>query len=171
MNIKWIIGLLLVCVSSCAFADDMVSENKPSTSNSTVIAESEMSIATLEQLFKNSFFKTSTVSNGDLSIQIGSGHVQVRMDKDHKLLRFYKVFSFRKPEADPRKIAMANQINSNVVLVRASVLDERPNGLVFDYFLSYDASVPAYQIVWGLRYFSEVVNKAVNEYDTENIVQ
>jgi hypothetical protein len=55
--------------------------------------------------------------------------------------------------------------------VRASVLDEHPNGLVFDYFLSYDASVPAYQIVWGLRYFSEVVNKAVNEYDTENIVQ
>lgn len=171
MKKNFIFGLLLVFASGCAIADDKATADKSPASNSTVIAESEMSSVTLEQLFKKSFFKTNTVSNGDLNIQVGSGYVQVHTDKDHKFLRFYKVFSFRKPEADPGKIAMANQINSNVILLRASVLDEHPNVLVFDYFLSYDTSISAYQIIWTLRYFSDVANNAVSEYDTENIVR
>lgn len=168
---KWMLGLLLVFASSCAFADDKVAGEKLPASNSTVIAESDMSMATLEQLFKNSFFKTSTVGNGDLSIELGNGHAQIHLDKDHKLLRYYKVFSFRKPEADTRKIVLANQINSNVILVRAFVLDEHLDSLVFDYSLPYDVGATAYQIVSTLRTFSDVAHKAVNEYDTENIVK
>lgn len=165
---KWISGLLFICACNGAIAGD-----KPDCIVAPVlIAESDMSQATLEQLFRRSFLKTSQFEKSGLSIQLGSGvNVLVRLDETHKLLHYYKVFGFNKPEASPGKISLANEINDNVILVRASVPKENPDSLVLDYFLPYEDGIPAYQIVATLRYFSEVSSKAVNQYDVDNLVR
>lgn len=185
MKNMWIFGALLVCACNLALADEKVFdfkrvEEKPSVgtdsssgaSSVDMIAEGDMTRESLEDLFKSAFFKTTTLGDDDLSVQVSSDRsVRVHIDRLHKLLLFYKVFGFKNKTADVKRIELANRINSKVIWVRASAPDDHSDSLVVDYSLPYDGSILTYQIVSSLRYFADVALKAVSQQDTEDIVK
>lgn len=165
---KWILGILLVLASSFGLAKEVVTD----APNTVTIEENDMSQARLEQLFKSSFYKTKTVSNGDLIIQFSNGgNALVKIDSGRKLLRYYKVYGFKEKGMKANKIELANRVNGDVIFVRASVPLEDPDSLLLDYFLSYEGGISAFQVVSTLRYFSEVAGNAIIEQDTGNIIE
>lgn len=186
---KLLIGILLVCASTAASADqkgfDMkaieartASAAQSGTTASTAaspaasIAEGDMSVEALDRLFKNAFFKTTIEGEDRIVIQISADRgARIHIDRQHKLLFFYKVFGFKGQAKESSRIDLANRINASVILVRASVPGDHTDSLVIDYYLPYEEAVPTYQIVNALRNFSEVAVKAVSQYDSEDIVE
>lgn len=185
---KLIVGMLLVVASSAACADQKVFDMKgmedrtasraqsgtetAPESPAAAIAEGDMSLETLERLFKSAYFKISVVGEDTLSVQMSADlSAKIHIDRQHKLLFFYKVYGFKSQADQAKRVDLANRINDSAILVRASVPDDHSDSLVLDYYLPYEDSVLAFQVVNGLRRFSEVANKAVIQFDSGDIVE
>ncbi|MDD2721843.1 MAG: hypothetical protein PHH47_11110 [Gallionella sp.] len=184
---KLLAGILLACASSVACADQKqfdMREIEASTSpgahvavvappaEDTRINEQDMSVETLERLFRSAFFKTSQEGENGLVVQVSADRsVRIHIDRQHNLLFFFKVFGFKGGAEQSRRIDLANRINNSVILVRASVPDDHTDSLVLDYYLSYQEAVLAYQVVNAARDFSDVAVKAVNQFDSDDIIE
>lgn len=184
---KVLFGILLACASTAASADPKLLDMKaieagaagqaqvaaPSAADPVArISEQEMSVETLERLFRSAYFKAAAEGDNRLIVQVSADRsVRIQIDRQHKLLFFFKVFGFKGGAQESRRLDLANRINNSVILVRASVPDDHDDSLVLDYYLSYQDAVLAPQVVNAAREFSDVAVKAVSQFDSEDIVE
>lgn len=186
---KLAVGMLLACASTTSFAGEKVldmkgiearttnqahvgAETASAESTPALISEADMSIEMLERLFKSAFFKTTLMGENRLAVQLSADRSAIiDIDRQHKLLFFYKVFGFKKQAAVANRVDLSNRINNGAILVRASVPEDDSSSLVIDYCLSYEETVLAFQVVNGVRSFSDVASKAVSQFDREDIVE
>lgn len=134
-----------------------------------LLAESEVTMSNLDELFRQAFFKTSLDKDGDLIVQSDGPRVIVTIDQQKKLVKFMAVYGLREEAALGPKLALVNRMNDEIIYVRFSV--PRDDILVADYFLLFQEGIPAFQLVSSLRLFARVVPAAIRACDQEDLVE
>ncbi len=134
-----------------------------------LLAESEVTTSTLDDLFKQAYFKTSLDKDGDLIVQSDGPRVIVTVDQQKKLVKFMAVYGLREEAALEPKLALANRMNDEIIYVRFSV--PRDDILVADYFLLFQEGIPAFLLVSSLRLFARVVPAAIRACDQQDLVE
>ena len=137
-----------------------------------VLAEDQVSIESLQQLFKRAFFKASIDEDGDLVVQGEGPRVFVMLLADNKLIKFMCMYGLREDAPMADKLALVNRMNDDVILGRFCVPVERPDLLMADYYLGYEEGVSAYQVINAMRMFGRVVQGAIRLCDADsNLVE
>lgn len=134
-----------------------------------LLAESEVTMSNLDELFRQAFFQTSLDKDGDLIVQSDGPRVIVTIDQQKKLVKFMAVYGLRAEVALGPKLALVNRMNDEIIYVRFSV--PRDDILVADYFLLFQEGIPAFQLVSSLRLFARVVPAAIRACDQEDLVE
>ena len=140
--------------------------------DSEIIAEDEVTTENLEGLFKRAFF--SAKIDEDERLVIGTESIRrifVGVDEDRKLLKYMAAFGLKEEAPLGLKHAFVNRMNHRVIFPRFSVVEERSDVLIADYFLTFEGGILAFQIVSALRLFSRVVRGAISECDDDDLVE
>ena len=136
-----------------------------------VLADSEVSLDTLEQLFKRAFFNTSRDSDGDLVVQGDGPRVIVLLDDEKQMVKFLAMYGLKDNAPLQLKHTLVNKMNDDVIFVRFSVPEQRSDMLVADYYLPYEGGISAFQIINAMRLFSRVVPGAIRVCDELDLVE
>lgn len=136
-----------------------------------VLAEDEITVSNLAEIFKRAFFKTSLNEHGELVVQTDGPKVIVAVDQDNNLLKFMSVFGFKESARLELKHAFVNKMNDEIILDRFSIPKGQPDVLLADYYLPYEEGIPAFQIVSTIRLFARVAMGAVHRCDENDLVE
>ena len=119
-----------------------------------IIPEEEVSIETLDGLFRRAFFNARVDEDGDLYVTDGLElPIWIRVEADRKLLRF---FTFIERDQDrPFTAELTNRLNASVVLPAFHVSAEEPDRLSANHFLSYEDGIIDSHVVRLARRFVE----------------
>jgi hypothetical protein len=140
-------------------------------SNTEILAETEVNKENIAELLKRAFIKASFDKDGDLVGQPDGGpRVLIQVESGAKLLKFTCYFGVKDTFSLAEKHAFVNKINDQIVMVRFSISERRPDALVTEYFLPFEEGVSAYQVVNVLRMFGRIVTTAIRQYDENNMV-
>ncbi|HOQ98980.1 MAG TPA: YbjN domain-containing protein [Anaerolineae bacterium] len=136
-----------------------------------VLAEGEVTVANLAQLFKRAFFKASINHDGDLVVQTDGPRVLVSVDADKKLIKLMSVYGIQKAARLELKHALVNKMNDEFILCRFSIPEAATDLLVVDYYLPFEEGIPEFQIMSALRWFARVAPGAIRASDQHNLVE
>lgn len=134
-----------------------------------VLAETEVTIPNLAQLFKRAFFSASIDNDGDLIVQSEGPKIIVRIDEEKKLLVFMVMVRVNESATEIAKLTLVNNMNSRVVLARFAI--PRSDILVADCTLPFEEGIPTFQIVATLRLLARVVPGAIRNFDESGVVK
>lgn len=172
MNSKFLLGALIIFTCGQSLAAELPTKTPESERVTAQILEKDVSVGTIQQVFKNAYMKTSLDKDGDLWVEVENNFkVMIQIDSSRKLLNYRLTFGFKKPEADTKKLVFANKMNSEIIMARFSVPESDASTLVVDYFLPYEEEVPAFQIVSAIRLLAGVSIKAVRKYDVGDLIE
>lgn len=132
-----------------------------------VLAEQEVTIPNLVQIFKRAFMSTSIDKDGDLIVQHEGVRIIVGIDKEKKLLTFMILLRLNPSASELSALTLVNKLN-RMIFVRFYV--PSPETMAADYTLLIEEGVPTFQVVASLRLFVRIVLGAVRTLDAENIV-
>ncbi len=172
MNRKFLLGALLICACGQTLAGELPSETLESSHISAQILEKDVSVSTIQQLFKNAFMKTSLDSDGDLWVEVENNFkVMIHVDSSRKLIQYRLAFGFKKAGLDTKKLILVNKMNDNVIMARFSIPESNSSTLVVDYFLPFEEAIPSFQIVSAIRLLTGVSTRALRNYDKEDLLK
>ncbi|HEY9750269.1 MAG TPA: YbjN domain-containing protein [Allocoleopsis sp.] len=138
--------------------------------SSDILPENQVTRETLQRCFKSAFLKTEIDEDGDLRVQSDFGiHPFVMIDEDRKLIKFMSLFSLKENIPEEDKLKLVNKLNDDVILVRFSV--NQPDLLVADYYLFYEEGISTYQIIHTFKRFAKITVQAIEEHDTEDLLE
>lgn len=134
----------------------------------SVIAEKDINLDKIGEIFKTAFVKTEIDQDGDLAIEDDGIKTFIRVDEKKKLITFFSVWNLKASVPEIDKLKLANRLNNDLILVRFSV----PNltTLWCDYQLSYEDGIRPYSIVGSYRLFLRVTRGAVTSCDPDQII-
>lgn len=135
---------------------------------SNLIHESEVSIRTLEKIFRAAFIKYDRDSDGDLFIEEDGICIFFRVVPDNNRLVLFTIFPLHKRINLVKKAAWANYLNNELVLVRFALSEE--DRLWCDYSLYYDGGLNPIQLISTCRLFARVCRRAILEHDKDSLV-
>ena len=134
-----------------------------------LIAEKDVSLASLQSVFESAFVENAVDEDGDLYIRTeNSTKIYVSLDERNKLVRFTALYGLREEATEAERVALANTLNDNIVFVRFSATTR--NSLVCDYYLPYNGAVSPLHIVTVTRLFNRIIASSLGEYDTADIL-
>ena len=134
-----------------------------------LIAEKDVSLASLQSVFESAFVENDVDEDGDLYIRTeNSTKIYVSLDERNKLVRFTALYGLREEASEAERVALANTLNDNIVFVRFSATTR--NSLVCDYYLPYNGAVSPLHIVTVTRLFNRIIASSLGEYDTADIL-
>lgn len=135
-----------------------------------ILLENEVTCQTLQQCFKAAFLKTEIDEDGDLRVQSDFGiNPFVMLEQDRKFIKFMSVFSLKESFTEEKKLKFINKLNDEVILVRFSMPEA--DMLSAEYYLFYEEGILPYQIIHSFRKFAKITVQAIEEYDTEDLVE
>jgi hypothetical protein len=134
-----------------------------------MLAEEEVTIPNLVQLFEQAFFKTEVDGDGDIVVHTDGPRVCVRLPEGKQLVKLFALYGLKSARLE-QKHALVNRMNDDFVLVRFSIPDQHPEILMADYYLPFDRGIGSFQIISSLRRFAGVVVAAIKKCDNEDIV-
>ena len=104
----------------------------------SIIPEEDVSIESLDELFRRTFHQTEIDEDGDIYITDGLEFpIWVSIDDDQELIRLF-TFIRRSPDTQPPYTeASANLLNTSVVLPTFFVVPSSPDRLWSHHFVSY----------------------------------
>jgi len=140
-------------------------------SDPEIILGSDLTKESLALLFKRAFFKISVDSDGDIIVNTDGPRVFVTLDSNKNLLKYMSVYGFKESAPLELKYSLINKMNDQIILVRFSMPEKRPDMLMADYFISYEECIPTFQIISTLRLFATVVSGAIRTCDTDDLVE
>lgn len=136
------------------------------------LAENEVTIPNLVQLFKRAFLKTSFDDDGDLFVNINSVPVYIYIDNGNKYLRFESIFRFKEADNLGLKYQMMNNLNDEWMMVRFRVpANSHTNLLLSDFHIPYEEGILPFQIIASIRLFAEIVPAAIQKADEHGLME
>jgi len=139
--------------------------------NVEVLVENEVAKESLAALFKRAFMSTSFDEDGDLIVQTDGPRVFVSVDEEKKLLKYMAIYGVKESSPLELKHAFVNKMNDEIIFVRFSIPEQRPDILMADYFLPYEEGIPTFQIVSAIRLFARIVPGAIRACDDNDLVE
>lgn len=133
-----------------------------------VLAEPEVTLQRLKELYTAAFLKVEIDEDGDLRIDDDGIKTFVRLDAKRQLVTYLAAWRLKASVPQERKLQWVNSLNQELVMVRFSV--PRPDSLVCDYQFFYEGGVTPYGLVHHYRQFVKVARGAVTLKDPDRIV-
>jgi hypothetical protein len=133
-----------------------------------MLAESELTLERLQEVFSAAYLKTEIDADGDLRIDEDGIKTFVRLDPKRRLVTYLAAWRLKASVPRERKLQWVNALNQDLVMVRFTVANT-PN-LVCDYQFFYEGGVHAQALVHHYRQFVNVVRGAVTLKDPDKIV-
>src|SRR5919109_5034706 len=126
-----------------------------------VFAEDEVTISILAQTLQQGFFKVSLNNDGYLTVYTDGPRVIMTVNQDNKLIRFMSIYGVKESAPLELKHTFVNKMTDDVILIRFSIPESRPDMLIADYRLPFEDGIRAFQVVSALRLFSRIVPYAI----------
>lgn len=138
-----------------------------------VMAENEVTLKSLEQIFKRAFYDTTVHDEDRVLIVDGeSWRLRITLVDDHlKLIRFHSNLQFKESAALDMRYALIRKMNDSVVLCRFYTPEDNTRRLSVDYYLPFKECVLPYQIVTTFRMFCKAVIYAIRTCDTDDLLE
>jgi hypothetical protein len=93
------------------------------------------------------------------------------VNQDNKLIRFMSIYGVKESAPLELKHAFVNKMTDDVILVRFSIPESRPDMLIADYHLPFEDGIRAFQVVSALRLFSRIVPYAIRTCDENDLME
>ena len=136
---------------------------------SEILAENEVNIDSVENLFRTAFLPVERQSDGDLIIRDESGvKTHIRLEPDKKVITYFSIWGLKESIGEAAKLQFANSLNDKLLMVRFCI--PRPNILWCDYQFYYVGGLVPYQVIHNYRRFVTICGGAV-ERDSQGIVE
>jgi len=135
--------------------------------SSEVIPPTQVSSAKIKEIFDNALLSATFNDQGDVLVAEGGIKVLVSVDTDRQLLNFLLLFGYRRGASEKDKIELANELNKNMVFLRAWSFG---NGMVFDYVLPYDTGLLSKQVISAYRWLRKTTLAGIQQHDQKNII-
>lgn len=136
-----------------------------------ILAEDEVTVSNLAQIFKRAFFKTSLDKDGDLIVHTEGPRIIVIVGQDTKLLKFTAIYGVKESAQLELKHAFVNKMNDEAIFCRFSIPKTRQDVLLAEYYLPYEEGIPAYQVVYALRLFVRVAQNTILTCDEHDLLE
>ena len=117
----------------------------------------------LMSVFEAAFMDASYDSDGDIMVK-DKCRCWVFPDKQMRRVRLMVLFGFKSTAREMDKLTCVNKINSDYILVRATVQDTK---LKFTYDVSLEGGVNKRAFVMLVKRFCSIPHEAVNDYGKE----
>ena len=114
----------------------------------------------LMSVFEAAFMDASYDSDGDIMVK-DKCRCWVFPDKNMRRIRLMVLFGFKSGTRELEKLNCVNQINSDYILVRATVQGEK---LKFSYDVSLEGGINKRAFVMLVKRFCSIPHEAVNDY-------
>jgi hypothetical protein len=134
----------------------------------TPLAEGEVTVEKLKEVFDNAFFTTEIDKDGDLKITEGGVKTFVRVDKERKLISLFCLWGLKANAGEIDKLRFINRLNDKLILARFCMPD--PTTLWCDYQMSFNGGVSPATIVNAYRQFVNVVKGGISSMDDDDVV-
>jgi len=155
--------------NNAELAEEVQSAITADISASVLPAES-VTPTLLKPIFEKDRWKAEEV-NGGLKLKDPRSPrvIAVEWSPEKELISFVMWYKFDDFVFKRQKVDLANRINSEVMLTRASVDEE--GDLRFDYWMSYSSGVSGDQLLSALRNFERTTEAALRIKDKRDIVK
>lgn len=135
---------------------------------SKLMPEEHVSLAKIEQMLENAFFDCELLPDDSIRVQADNLKIFVTINGANHLLRFTTFYGLRKYVDMGEKLAFANKLNDDYILIRASVSDDTT--LEIDAHLPFNGGVLPLHIVTLLRLMARVIPSALTNCDAGDIL-
>lgn len=135
--------------------------------DTSVIAPEEVTVETVRKVFENAFLDTAMTADGKISITEGGIRTFLIVDTDRKFLNFLLIFGCKQGAKVNDIVDFATEVNKGLIFLRAIPLQD---GIVFDYWLSYDAGLLPKQIITAYRWLRKATVDAIQKYDQKRLL-
>ena len=106
---------------------------------------------------------------GNLVVTLPEVKVFVLPGKDS--VRLMASYDFAPRATRQERLDLANRINDDYIMARASLPEARPGTLAVDYYVMLGAGMSRASLVAITRRFGEVVVEAIGVLDTDRLIQ
>ncbi len=131
------------------------------------ISPEQMSIAQVKEVFDAAYMDTSMTDNNQVQITEGGIKLFVSVDADKQLVQYLMLFGFKPRTKEQDQLKLVNDINSNLVFVRAWSFG---NGVALDYSLPYDGGLPPKQVISAYRWLRKTALAGLQQFDQKGIL-
>jgi len=123
-----------------------------------LIAENEVSLERLQQIFEASFFGSKT-DGETLTVQMEGARFLLHLDETNKMIVCAAIYGLRKYAPCEEKNALVNTLNRSLIFVRFIIHDETT--FVAQYALPHTQGLLPFHLVNTLRLMQRVLTQSV----------
>jgi hypothetical protein len=132
------------------------------------VTPENVSLELLRALFDAAMYDVA--AEGENELRVRSGYtLWVTLSQSKRNIRFTGVFGFRETAEPAARLALANDINDTLVLVRAAVSGDQRTRLWLDQYVWLEGGVSRKNIVLSFRQFAALVEAALKR-DTTGLI-
>jgi hypothetical protein len=133
-----------------------------------LVTPENVSVESLRVLFDAAMYDVA--ADGEQELRVRSGYtLWVNLSQSKRNIRFTGVFSFRDTTEVPARLALANDINDNLIMLRAAVSGDKRTRLWLDQYVWLDGGVSRKNIVLSFRQFEALIDAALKR-DTTGLI-
>jgi hypothetical protein len=134
-----------------------------------LVTEANLSRDLLKAMYDAARVPASVDGGGNLVVTLPEVKVFVLPGKDS--VRLMASYDFAPRATRQERLDLANRINDDYIMARASLPEARPGTLAVDYYVMLGAGMSRASLVAITRRFGEVVVEAIGVVDTDRLIQ
>lgn len=131
-----------------------------------LIPPEEVTAARVKEIFDSAFLDTA-VDGGTIAVAESGLKVFLAVDSDRQLVHFWLAFGLRRGARPNDVLEFTSEVNKGLIMLRAWALE---NGVVFDYWLPYDAGLLPKQVISAYRWLRKITVDAIQAYNRKNVL-
>ena len=134
----------------------------------TLFMPADATVDNLEILFHDAYLKVERHDDDELCVT-ETFKIWVKPVKDGQRIHFYSIFSAGETSTYIDRLEYVNQVNDELMLIRASLVGTKKEALYFDYYVFVEGGVSKRAIVLALKDFASALEVAI-DLDTRGAV-
>lgn len=123
----------------------------------------------LHDLLDSAYIENRLDDDGEVQVQ-ERYTFWLRVMPQGKRIKMTAIFGFQSSSTLDERLAYVNQVNDDLIVIRASVPLKEPEMLLFDYFYSIEGGVTKRAIVYVVKLFGDLIGAALKN-DTNHIIE
>ena len=125
-----------------------------------IVLPADVTVEFLAQLLRDAYIECEIDEDGG-EVRVSERHrFQLYPLPGGKRVRMMAIYGFESHASLDERIALANTINDELIVIRAQVPRKEPDLLVFDYYLPIEGGVTRRAIVYAVKLFDGLISSA-----------
>jgi hypothetical protein len=131
-----------------------------------LIPPEEVTAGRVKEVFDNAFLDTA-IDGETIAVAESGLKVFLAVDTERQLVHFWLAFGLRRGARPNDVLEFTSEVNKGLIMLRAWALE---NGVVFDYWLPYDAGLLPKQVISAYRWLRKITVDAIQAYNRKNVL-